>query len=86
MPLQHTIAYNSGIFFITFICHQWLPLTHKTNRHDIVYNWFDHLKAQGHYINGYVIMPKHVLAFINFVNTGQNVNTIVGNGKRFMAC
>ncbi|MGZ8511423.1 MAG: hypothetical protein ACXWWA_13635 [Chitinophagaceae bacterium] len=46
---------------------------------------FDHLKDKGHYINGYVIMPDHLHALIAFRNTGQLINTIVGNAKRFMA-
>ena len=85
MPVKQTIPYNTGIFFITFTCHQWLPLIDKTNGYDIVYNWFDHLKTKGHYINGYVIMPNHVHALISFIDTKQSINTIIGNGKRFMA-
>ena len=85
MPVKRTIPYSSGIFFITFTCHQWLPLIDTTNGYDIIYNWFEHLKSKGHYINGYVIMPNHVHALISFVNTGQSINTIIGNGKRFMA-
>ena len=30
-------------------------------------------------------MPNHVHALISFVATGQSINTIIGNGKRFMA-
>lgn len=30
-------------------------------------------------------MPNHVHVIISFVATGQSINTIVGNGKRFMA-
>ena len=30
-------------------------------------------------------MPNHVHTLIAFRNTGQSINTIVGNGKRFMA-
>jgi REP element-mobilizing transposase RayT len=85
MPVKQTIPHNSGTFFITFTCHQWLPLIDKIKGFDIVYNWFDHLKGKGHYINGYVIMPNHVHAVISFINTGQSINTIIGNGKRFMA-
>jgi REP element-mobilizing transposase RayT len=55
-----------------------------TNGFDIVYNWSDHLKSKGHYFNGYVIMPNHLHALIAFRNTGQSLNTIIGNGKRFM--
>ena len=56
-----------------------------TNSYDLVYNWFNHLKGNGHYIAGYVIMPNHLHALIAFRNTTQCINTIVGNGKRFMA-
>src|SRR5688500_11216869 len=37
------------------------------------------------HINGYVIMPNHVHALISFINTKQSINTIIGNGKTFMA-
>jgi hypothetical protein len=30
-------------------------------------------------------MPNHVHALINFVNSEKSINTIVSNGKRFMA-
>jgi REP element-mobilizing transposase RayT len=66
-------------------CHQWLPLIEQTKGYDLVYNWFDHLKVKGHYINGYVIMPNHLHALIAFRNTGHSINTIVGNSKRFLA-
>jgi REP element-mobilizing transposase RayT len=85
MPVKQTIPYNSGTFFITFTCHKWLPLIEKVNGYDIIYNWFTHLKNNGHYLNGYVIMPNHVHALISFTATKQSINTIIGNGKRFMA-
>lgn len=85
MPVKRNIPFNSGSFFITFTCYQWLPLIAATNSHDLVYNWFDRIKSDGHFINGYVIMPNHIHALISFVDVGQAINTIVGNGKRFMA-
>jgi REP element-mobilizing transposase RayT len=85
MPVKRTIPHNSGMFFITFTCYQWLSLIDKVNGYDIIYKWFDHLKSKGHFINGYVIMPNHVHALISFINTTQSINTIIGNGKRFMA-
>jgi hypothetical protein len=30
-------------------------------------------------------MPNHIHALIGFQNTGKSINTIIGNGKRFMA-
>ena len=54
------------------------------NAYLLVYKWFDVLKAQGHYIFGYVVMPHHAHAVIAF-NAAKSTNTIIGNGKRFMA-
>ena len=30
-------------------------------------------------------MPSHVYALISFINAKQSINTIIANGKRFMA-
>jgi len=85
MPVKQTIPFPFGTFFTTFTCHNWLPLIDKVNGYDIVYSWFDHLKSKGHYINGYVIILNHVHVLISFIETDQSINTIIGNGKRFMA-
>ena len=85
MPVKRNIPHNSGMFFITFTCYQWLSLIDTINGYEIIYKWFDHLKSKGHFINGYVIMPNHVHALISFINTTQSINTVIGNGKRFMA-
>jgi REP element-mobilizing transposase RayT len=85
MPVKQSIPYNSGTFFITFTCTRWLPLINISNGYDLIYKWFDHLKSNGHYINGYVIMPNHVHLLISFKRTKQPINTIIGNGKRFIA-
>ena len=85
MPVRRRISEPFGIYSITFTCARWLRLFSVINAYYVVYNWFDYLKLQGHYIVGYVIMPDHVHAIIAFVNTGKSINTIVGNGKRFMA-
>lgn len=85
MPVKHTIPYSEGIFSITFTCANWLPLIERVAGYDIIYHWFNHLKNTRHYIIGYVIMPNHVHVMIAFRNCGQSINTIIGNGKRFMA-
>ena len=85
MPVKRQISEPDGVYFITFTCHQWRPLIAQTNSYDLIYNWFNHLKSKGHYIAGYVVMPNHLHALIGFRNTGQPINTIVGNGKRFIA-
>jgi len=85
MSVRKTIPENNGVYFITFTCANWLPLFKICNAYSLVYKWFDHLKKEGHYIIGYVIMPHHVHAIIAFKNTSKPINTIVGNGKRIMA-
>lgn len=85
MPVRRQISEPFGIYFITFTCARWLHLFSITNGYHVVYKWFDHLRQQGHYIIGYTIMPNHVHAVIGFVDTGKTINSIVGNGKRFMA-
>ncbi|NCI45261.1 hypothetical protein [Sediminibacterium soli] len=55
------------------------------NGYDSVYKWFDCLKRAGHHIVGYVIMPSHVHAMIAFKESSTSINTIIANGKRFMA-
>jgi REP element-mobilizing transposase RayT len=85
MPVKRTIPYSEGIFSITFTCAGWLPLIEKVNGYDIIYSWFNYLTNKGHYITGYVIMPNHVHVMIAFRKSDQPINTIIGNGKRFMA-
>ena len=85
MPVKRKVPNNHGIFFITFTCRQWLPLIDITTGYDLVYKWFEYLETNGHYIIGYVIMPNHLHVLIGFRSTGKDINTIIGNGKRFMA-
>jgi len=54
-PPKQKIPNGSGYFFMTFTCFNWLPLIETTSGYDLVYNWFDVLKENGHQITGYVI-------------------------------
>jgi REP element-mobilizing transposase RayT len=85
MSVKRAIVERDGIYFITFTCSNWLPLFEITNAYDAVYKWFDHLKKGGHYITGYVIMPNHLHVLIGFKALSQSINTVVSNGKRFIA-
>ena len=62
-----------------------LSLIEQTNGNDLVYSWFDYLKKQNHRIAGYFIMPIHVHALIDFARSTKKINTVIGDGKRFMA-
>jgi REP element-mobilizing transposase RayT len=84
--VRREITEYDGVYFITCTCARWLNLFKITDGYDVVYKWFDHLTSKGHYITGYVIMPNHLHALIAFRNTeGESINSIIGNGKRFMA-
>ena len=85
MPVRKAIAENNGTYFITFTCTNWLPLFELTNGYEFVYKWFIHLETSGHKIIGYVIMPNHLHAIINFAKSAKAINSIVSNGKRFLA-
>lgn len=81
----HTPTNKRGIYFITFTCFNWLHLFNVSNSYDLVYNWFDVLSSKGHWITGYVIMPNHIHLLLYYSGEGKSLNTIIGNGKRFMA-
>jgi REP element-mobilizing transposase RayT len=85
MAVKTTIDYTEGLYFITFTCQDWLSLFEITNSYDTVYKWFDHLKSKGHFIKAYVVMPNHLHVLIDFGKSVKSINTIVSNGKRFMA-
>jgi len=85
MSVRKAISENDGIYFVTLTYCRWLHLFELTKSYDVVYKWFDYLKSKGHYICGYVIMPNHLHVLAAFSNTTQSINTIIGNGKRFMA-
>lgn len=84
MPIKREIPATEGVYFITFTNYGWKPLIALTNSYDLIYQWFVYLQQQGHFVLGYVIMPNHVHTIIAFRNCNKSLNTIVGNGKRFM--
>jgi REP element-mobilizing transposase RayT len=81
----HTQTEKEGIYFITFTCHEWLPLIELSEGYSSVYNFFQVLRTKGHAIVGYVIMPNHLHFLLHYTGKGKSLNTLIGNGKRFMA-
>ena len=56
-----------------------------TNSHDLVYNWLKLIKEKYKIdTTAFVIMPNHVHLILH-LNKPVNLNTIISNGKRFMA-
>jgi REP element-mobilizing transposase RayT len=84
MPVHKPVT-EPGIYFITFTCHQWQPLIELTNGYDLVYNWFTIMQNKDHTVTGYVVMPNHIHLLLHFTGGHSSLNTVVGNGKRFMA-
>ncbi len=80
----HRQVNSSGIYFITFTCFDWLPLIHNTNAYELVYRFFNVVNTR-HELLAYVIMPNHVHFLLNYIDISQSLNTIIGNGKRFLA-
>jgi len=85
MAVDKAHIFDPGIYFITFTNYKWIPLFDITQSYDLVYKWFDIVKSLGHHNVGYVIMPNHVHVLIGYRGGSKSINTIVGNGKRFMA-
>lgn len=81
----HTIVEKQSIYFITFTCHEWLPLIERSDGYGAVYKFFEVLKNKGHAVTGYVIMPNHIHLLLHYAGAEKNLNTLIGNGKRFMA-
>jgi REP element-mobilizing transposase RayT len=75
-----------SFWFITFTCYDWKHLFELSKSYDLVYNWFSYLRQQKLAdVISYVIMPNHLHAVLNLPDENKSVNTIIGNGKRFMA-
>jgi len=51
---------------------------------DAVYKWFDTLLVHNSRVTGYVIMPNHFHGLLYFPEMPKSLNTIIGNGKRFI--
>jgi REP element-mobilizing transposase RayT len=81
----HRMITHPGLYFITFTCHEWLPLIDFTRGYELVYKWFDVLAAKQHSVTGFVIMPNHLHMILYYAGGAQSLNTLVGNGKRFLA-
>jgi|SRR6185437_2975974 len=86
MAIRTRHEINEDTWFVTFTCHNWLPLFQVTNSYEMVYKWLK-LIDDNHGIKttGFVIMPNHAHVLLYLTNLKVNLNTIMANAKRFMA-
>lgn len=75
---------DGAVYFATFTCYRFTPLFHELNAYDVVYRWMHIAHEKGYHFLGYAIMPNHA-HFVIRVPEGGAINTVLGNGKRFMA-
>jgi REP element-mobilizing transposase RayT len=81
---QHQLTDDT--WFITFTCYSWIALFEITQGYDNVYNWLKLIDDQYKIKTvAFVIMPNHVHLLLQITNKRVKLNTIIGNGKRFMA-
>ncbi len=80
--MHHT---SERTWFITFTCHQWIPLFEITNSYDLIYDWLNLIKEKLYVrIVAFVIMPNHVHLLLHLPEN-TDLNKMVSNGKRFIA-
>jgi REP element-mobilizing transposase RayT len=73
------------VYFCTITCYKWLSLFEEANAYPAIYRWFNHLKKDGCYVVGYVIMPNHLHVLLYPTRVEFSLNKLVGEGKRFIA-
>ena len=72
-------------WFITFTCFSWIPLFQITDSYDLVYNWLNLIREKYAIdTTAFVIMPNHFHGILH-LNSSNNLNKVISNGKRFMA-
>ncbi|HTD99074.1 MAG TPA: hypothetical protein VK668_07285 [Mucilaginibacter sp.] len=86
MPIRTKHEITDSTWFITFTCYQWISLFKITQSYELVYNWLK-LADSKYKVKtfAFVIMPNHVHLLLNLNDNQSNLNTMIGNAKRFMA-
>jgi REP element-mobilizing transposase RayT len=79
-----TVVDQKGIYFVTFTCYKWIPLLEIADGFIASYRFFDAMKRAGHSLTGYVLMPNHLHCLLQYIPNGKTLNTVIGNGKRFI--
>lgn len=85
MAFKRVYQGGNQVHFCTLTCYDWKSLISLTHLYDFIFQvWFRKLLDTGCKFNGYVIMPNHMHLLL-FIPEGLVVNTLMKEGKRFMA-
>lgn len=84
MAVRRKRTKDHAVYLGTFTCYQWMPLIHATDAYDALYKWMHIAYGLGYRFFGYAIMPNH-FHFVIRVPEGGALNTVLANGKRFIA-
>lgn len=86
MPTHKIHSETNQTYFVTFTCYKWLALFENTNLYEHFEKWFEYLQKNNSFLLGHVIMPNHFHGLIHLdKKCSKSLNTLVGNGKRFLA-
>lgn len=85
MSVKLTQTETDLTYFCSFTCLNWISLFEITNTYDEVYKWLNLLTKNSHQILGFAIMPNHLHLLIHIAHSDESINTILANGKRFLA-
>jgi REP element-mobilizing transposase RayT len=85
MSVKRIQTETEQTYFCSFTCLDWISLFEITLLYDEIYKWFNLLIKDNHQILGFVIMPNHIHLLIHLNRSEKLINTILANGKRFLA-
>jgi len=85
MSVKRAQSEKNQTYFCSFTCLDWVSLFEITNLYDEIYKWFNLLQEDNHQIIAFVIMPNHLHLLVHINQTEKSINTILANGKRFLA-
>jgi putative transposase len=85
MPVKFRHTDEYALYFCTFTCFDWLPLFDITNSYDLVYKWFNAMRAKRWETAAYVIMPNHLHTIHYFPEPGFSLNSIMREEKQLIA-
>jgi REP element-mobilizing transposase RayT len=85
MPVKTPHQLPNELYFCTFTCCAWLPLFEMTQTYDMVYRWFTIGHEKRYRTCAFIIMPNHVHFIMATPFKKADLNTLVSNGKRFIA-